>query len=182
MFMRVLNFFPASSDEVFFLTISGYQTFCFQCFFSNVKSFLILYVVYRSTHFWVVLKESDYPPARCWPCLCRKSVSDLRRLEKKWDFWDSHDSWTLWWNVVGTYMKEHVYFSLLVEFPGEYSLMSIWVEFFHPWTRFWFEVSSSFFLPKRLQFGSKTDLTTNGFILKFLFECASFRHCHMCLC
>ena len=42
-------------------------------------------------------------------------------------------------------MKENVYTSLLVQCLGEYSFMSIWIEFFHPWTRFWFEDSSSFF-------------------------------------
>ena len=114
-------------------------------FFSIVKSFSILYVVYRSTQFQVVLTDSDYPPACWWPCLCRKGVSDLRKLEKIWTFWGSQKWWTWCWNVLRIYMKEIVYTSIFVQSPGEESFMSFYVEFFQTWTRFRFEDSSFFY-------------------------------------
>ena len=80
--------------------------------------------------------DSDHPPAPWWPCLCPNSVSDLRRLEKKWNFRDSPESWTWCWNVFRTYMTESVNISLFVQCPGEYSFMRFWLSFFRRGTGF----------------------------------------------
>ena len=89
--------------------------------------------------------DSDHPPARWWPCLCPESVSDLRRLEKKWDFRDSHQSWTWCWNVFRTYMTESVNISLFVQCPGEYSFMRFWLSFFRLGTGFDMKIPRLFF-------------------------------------
>ena len=106
-----------------------------------------------------------------WPCFCWKCVAGLRRLEKTGTFGDAYKFCSWCSSDVQTLMKEKGYTHLYGHWLGEDSCTVNWNEFFFvcgSGIRLKFSCIALFL--KRLHLGSKTDLTTNGFIFKFFVE------------
>ena len=117
---------------------------------------------------WKMLLEPVNEPARWWPWACLKCVSGLRRLEKTLNFlrcihvtdsvlkyvWDINE---------GNWLQ--LLFCLIVLIGMVASF--IWISFFSYVSGFGSKFSRIALLRKRLQLGSKSDLTTDGLILGF---------------
>ena len=125
---------------------------------------------------WKMLMEPVNTPAHWWPCACLKCVSGLRRLEKPLNFLRcihvidlvlkygsdinevtgySFFLASLYWLVWLPPLLEWVFFSCVSCFRLKFSRIALW--------------------RKRMQLDSKSDLTTNGLILRFFcWKMASF--------
>ena len=108
-------------------------------------------------------------PARWWPCACLKCVAGLRRLEKTLNFLRCIHVIDLVLKY-GSDINEQNWLQLFFYFIV---LMGIGASvigmcfFFSCVSGFRLKFFRFALLRKRLQLDSKTDLTTNGFILEF---------------
>ena len=66
---------------------------------------------------------------RWWPCLWRKCVFSVGRLEKNGNFWDAYKCWT-WWLNCGQDVNDRTWilFSFFFHCVGEYSCIVKWNE------------------------------------------------------
>ena len=131
----------------------------------------VLYVCWCTSSYtviivlWKMLMEPVNAPARWWPCACLECVSGLRRLKKTLNFLRCLHVLTGCSNVVKTKMKETGYsFSLLFVLVGIVASV-VGMSFFSCVSCFKLTFSPIALWRKRLQLDSKSDLTTNGFIL-----------------
>ena len=118
-----------------------------------------------------MLMEPVNAPARWWPCACLKCVSGLRRLEKILNFLRCIyviDLVLKYGSDIneGNWLQLLFYFIVLLGTVASVTGMS----FFQLCFRFSLKISRFALLRKRLQFDSKSDLTTNGLIVGFFVE------------
>ena len=112
-------------------------------------------------------------PEMCfWPAKTRKNLELFEMHKCLWpgaQIWFRHKG-----RKLGTT-------SLLLHCFDGYSCLRYWIEFFSCFSGFRLKFSRIALWRKRLQFVSKSDLTTNGLILGFLLEHGFSRWLHICM-
>ena len=140
---------------------SLYSKFCVNCLF-------MFYFVYCTILLWKMLMEPVNETARWWPRACRKCVAGLRRLEKILNFLRCiHviDSVLKYGSAINEGNWLQLLFCLIVLIGMVASVIGI--SFFSYVSGCGSKFSRIALLRKRLQLGSKSDLTTDGLILRF---------------
>ena len=148
------------------LITSENQIVCFPSF--------VLTVFWCYTSYTVIImlyKMSMLPPnatAPHWPCTCLKCVSSLRRVEKTLNFLRCIHVFDRVLKC-GSDKDEGNWLQLLLYFIVLMSIVASVIElsFFSYVSGFRMKFSRIALWRKRLQFDSKSDLTTDGLILEF---------------
>ena len=131
---------------------------------------------------WKMLMEPNITPDCWWPCGCLKCVSGLRRLEKTLNFLRFIHVFDLVLKN-GSDIKEGNLWQLLFYFIVLVGIVAsvIGMSFFQLCFRFYIEVFSYCTLTETFAIDSKSDSTTNGLILGFLFGNGFFRWLLICM-
>ena len=163
------------------LITSENQIVCFPSFVLTVfwcsTSYTVIVVLSR------MLMETVKAHARWWPCACLKCVSGLLRLKKNWNFLrciQVIDQVLKYGSNIneGKWLQLLFYLIVLIGIVASVIGMS----FSGCGLGFILKFSRIALWRKRLQFDSKSDLTTKGLILGFFLLGNGFsRQLHMCM-